>query len=490
MNRLLLAVTILALVASRNSGADPFSEFRIPAHSWSQGSVGLDLNGYWNASDDGFSDTRNDYVQGSFAPRLFLGRDGERLQHSLDLVLQQATTAQQQQTLYRGLGLPEYVSGQSQRETEAWLASGSTRLYPWERPVGISGTVMAQGSYQQGWDRNERSYGWPYVVSNQIEHTNVHSYDYRMNASMSLGVGRVRDATVVQDVHVLERRLRETGAITGPLRPETRRKLAELRYARPAYARAYERPERYYWRDVERVLREDGVLKGDGLDAYDLMRGTEGYQYGITRLSGWFVGPVMGLQHRHTILREEIRQSYSEYSQAGTLLDHREFPESRRITTFLDDVQLGGAIEYHRPFGWHWQFDLASSVTASVRPHTRGMDEATSVAGTWLIADRWLAQVSGSHERSWHTPLDAPDVRSSDSDWDARYGASLGWYVEDHLLLSASVQGDHYAYRTNHVNWRPDQRVFTRQTQFSLGLSYRFLGRMSAPDLLGPLGTR
>jgi hypothetical protein len=489
MNRLLLAVTILALATPRSSGADPFSEFRIPAHTWSRGTFGLGMNGNWSANNDGTSDTRTDYAQESFGLGLLFAHDSDRLQHSLTLEPSQYVSAEQQQSLYLGGALPRYSNRRTQRATEDWSLSGSARVYPGERPVGISGSLRANGDYQQGSDRDEQAYGYPVLLSSDITRTVFHTYSYGVSASVGVGLGRVRDATVVQDVHVLEQRLLAAGAISGPLSPETRRKLAELRYAEPAYRAVYERPNRRVWGDIERVLREDGALQGGGLDAASVMRAVESYEFGVARLSGWFVGPVFRLSHDHQIERDETMVSTTLYSPAGNLVDYRETPSSSRNTYFSDDVQVGGTLEAHRPLGWHWQLDLTSSATGSVRPHTRGMEENSRAAASWLIADRWLAQVSGSHQRSWHTP-GRPNERQTS--WRTQYASSVGWYVEDHVLLSASVGSNQTALEfdrmypgdlTRHV------RAYSRNTSFSLGLSYRFLGRMSAPGLIGPLQT-
>src|SRR5205823_173566 len=80
-----------------------------------------------------------------------------------------------------------------------------------------------------------------------------------LTADVSLGHGRVRDATGVQLARLLEARLLEAGAIRAPLSRAAKERIAALYYLRPSLSVAHERPDRFFWREVGRVLREVGA---------------------------------------------------------------------------------------------------------------------------------------------------------------------------------------------------------------------------------------
>jgi outer membrane scaffolding protein for murein synthesis (MipA/OmpV family) len=60
---------------------------------------------------------------------------------------------------------------------------------------------------------------------------------------------------------------------------------------------------------------------------------------------------------------------------------------------------------------------------------------------------------------------------------DVSYGASLSWYLEDHLQLVAGAADDQFHQRG--VN-----NYSQRSQQFTFALTYRFMGSFAAPGLM------
>lgn len=492
MKTCLIAVLVLSITRPVLAGADPFSEFRIPGHSWASGSVGASMTGNWSAAGDNSSESRRNAFQTQLNPWLLLARDSERLQHSLFVDFVGATSVLDEDQRFRSNAyMPnvysQYRNTNTQSTTESWQLDGSLRVYPWATPLGLGVSGSATGAYEQGWSCMEQSYGpgWFGVANDRQD---IHNYAYNARLAVSAGIGRVRDATVIQGVHVLEQRLRETGAISGSLSKTAREKLATLYYVTPFFSAAHERPDRYVWREVERILREDGVLSEHGLDPYSVLRAKEPYLYRATRLRGWFLGPVVEGQHQHSVVRRDDYAWMSQYNELGALVPYWSSFAARRFATSYDGVNAGALAQFGRPAGWRWQFDLRSQVTAPVRPGERGLDASSDAAATWLVADRWEAQAFFSHARQWLVPRgNLPDLESS---WDVRAGAELGWYLEDRVRVSASIvqsQSRDYYYREDRPGGpQYTNRTYLRDTRFFLGITYRFLGRLAAPGLMGP----
>jgi hypothetical protein len=470
---LLLAVPALA-------GADPFGEFRIPDHSWTSGSLSAGSSGSWSTDGRDAGETRRSSLTTDLHPRLYRNHDGETLQHSISVALGATTymTDEHESSPYA----PQWYDGHYQATSESWALDGSLRAYPWSLPVGLGIGGTLRGDYQQNWRRIGRVYVEDGAAVN--ERRDDHHYAHRLDVTASAGLGRVRDATVVQVVHVLEERLRETGAITRELSPAAREQLARLYYASPGFAAAHERPDRYEWREIERILRNDGTLAGGGLDAYSLVRARERPLYLGTRLTGWFAGPVVDVVHRHETRRQDWRQDITYFDDLGETISYDTYSAGNRATSSQDDVNLGAQVEIHRPLGWRWQLDAKSRITAPVSPDDDGLDLASSVTAGWMLADRWELLANLSQQRNWLRAVDH-EVPAT-SNWATGCGLQLGWFVEDHLQISASVtsqQGrESYSYP-----YLPATASFSRSTGFSLGLGYRFLGRFDAPGLVEPV---
>ena len=485
MRTCLIAVLVLSIALPALAGADPFSEFRIPNHSWASGSVDAGMAGLWTAVSDNAAESRRNAFQTHLNPSLLLARDTDPLQHSLFInLVGEANVLNEDQMVHNGPYTP-YRNTHTQGTTESWRLDGSLRAYPWTTALGLGVSGSATGAYEQSWSRLQESYDPTRWAEGYRE--DVHRYAYDVRLAVSAGMGRVRDATVIHDVHVLEQRLLEAGAISRPLSKTTREELAALYYVAPFYSTVHDRPDRYVWREIERILREDGALSEHGLDPYSVLRAKEPYLYRVTRLRGWFLGPVIEGQHQHAVARFDSYTSTSLLNETGDVVEFRSSATARRGVTSHDGVNAGALVQFGRPVGWRWQFDLRSQVTTPVRPGERGINASTEAAVTWLVADRWEAQAFFTHARQWLAPRGGRPLL--DNSWDARAGAELGWYVEDRVRVSASIvqsQIRRHYYREAYRGLQVTNRTYVRDARFFLGITYRFLGRLDAPGLIGP----
>lgn len=470
------------------ASADPFAEFRIPAHSTRSGRAEFAASGSWSDLGTFESDADRAYLAARLTGNTSFGWDSDALQYAVSLSL--FTDARRQDHDER-LGIPPTAMRTESRGEEfgqGLTLQGSTRVYPWQAPLGLEGRLLAQAQFLERWDRRESrsTTALPTPLRSELLQSSEARSRYRVvEARTTAGWGRVRDASVVYDVHVLEARLRATGALTGPLADTTREQLAALLYIEPQYGAAHERPERWFWRDVETILRQDGALAGDHLDAYSLLRLTETYgpfepasSSFVTRRRGWFAGPALQVRHQYVVQEYEARLESRTFT-ADSLTSSFDSRTDDRNVFHADQVQMGGLAEYHRPFGWRWQVDWRTEILASVSPDERGLMALSSAGATWIVADRWRADLGLQHLRQYLEPRHSEFV--TQDQWRVDAAAGLAYYLEDRTEIFAQLA----QVQQGSENLGAGRR-YERDTSVQLGLAYRFLGRLDAPGLIEP----
>jgi len=267
-----------------------------------------------------------------------------------------------------------------------------------------------------------------------------------------------------------------------------------LLYLEDAYVSVLDRPGRTFWRELERILREDGALEGGQLDAASVLRAMEPYGSGgrtrtgeflphspIIRLRGAFVGLEVQASHLHFINRVEQR-AFTQQSVNDTLQPAYTVSESRRSDLADDVIRFGPRAEFHRPIGLKWQVDGQGELLFPTRDPAHGLRLNSSGSVSVLVADRWLASASFNQFRvvGEKAPFTKTLIGGS---WAVDYGATLSWYVEDRLRLDLKASGQ----QTGHIGFGP---TFERFEGISLGLSYKIAGGIDAPGLIEPVRIR
>ena len=159
-----------------------------------------------------------------------------------------------------------------ERMTEALSISAGWAIYPWTQPLGMFLSSGFRSEYTQAWQASDLSDRQPPVERRDAFNAHGNSTDYQSFAALGPVIGRVRDATPVLDARILEDRLTRTGSLIRPLSEQGRLRLAALLAMRGQFKNAHERADRYFWREVERVLQDDGALIPQGLDALSVLR--------------------------------------------------------------------------------------------------------------------------------------------------------------------------------------------------------------------------
>jgi hypothetical protein len=453
---------------------DPFAAFRIPSHAWRTGLAALELGGNRQKANYASQEREGHRTSADAVAALEAAWDSDPLFARVGVSARAGVQSEVSTQTQRVPGLFLESQHYSPVAAEDWTLSTEVRAYPWNPPIGLGLAVAVHGQYLQLRSREDQ------VVENAVRDemrqlTVRDQYENGLVGSASAGVGRVRDATVVYDVHVLEQRLLESGALAGPLSARARERLAALLFVAPAYGVTRDRPLRFVWSGIERVLREEGALSERGLDAYSVIRGTEPVapRTRFMRLRGHFIGPTFTARTEHTILRSDQEWTARRYAD-GALTDESHFTSGERLEGTEDSYWAGARAEVHRPIGFPWQVDATASVSEPVRPHESGLSAAMELSLGWDVADRWAATAYVDQARRYFDPSDGARM----DQWAVQYGAVVAYYLEDHLSLQLSVNETQAHDMTEGMS-----SAYQRQGAVALGLSYRFLGAFDAPGV-------
>ncbi|MEQ1833187.1 MAG: hypothetical protein ABL977_09030 [Candidatus Eisenbacteria bacterium] len=340
-----------------------------------------------------------------------------------------------------------------------------------DRPLGFSASGTLQSRYGQFWQgRGDRSLTPPTEFRNASDsHTN--RTQYLSSASFGPVLGRVRDATPVLDAQILEERLTKAGSLARPLSGDGRQRLAQLMALRGRVRSAHERPERWFWREVERVLQEDGAIGPQGLDAFTVLRLLEEVN---PSLAPRFVGRSLRVFATLNASREHVSSAGSNSSttlDGGTVVNYSTSSNGSDGHARFDLAGVGYLAEYHRPLGGRGQIDASEQMVWFDRPSVLQLGH--QLRAFWSVTDRW------SLSSQWVAEAQSRDRGGSRKfgDWAFSHRASVQYRLEDAWSLSLSWE-DFQAHSMTRFN---------REDRFSLGASYQFLGRLTAPGIIEPM---
>lgn len=477
-----VCAAVVILGASRARAQDPeadFDGFRIPDHRWR--TLNADASGsfYPSRASNGTGDMRREDLNARLGSRFATERDSDLLQHALSAQV----SFDARRSLDREAGTESFSEfqrdGRLNTTGELWRLSAELRRYAAGTPLAVSVSVAASGIYQQRWYRTS---SWAYQPgdsswTDERRKETSRRRQHDESVSVTLGMGHVRDATGIYNACVLERRLEEAGVLQRPLSAEGRQRLAGLFYARPAYQTVHDRSDRFFWRDVERVLREDGAIEG-GLDAWAVMRINEatGPVAGVLRKTGIFAGPIVRGRFRQW--GQTTALLYDDHAFRGGVAYAFVNGSDLDLSQSDEDVALGGRVEYHAPLGTRWQVDGEHETLAPVLHVRKGLTTATSAQLSYLVADRWLAQIAARHSRNY--ALRDPGHGYDSDTWNTTWSAGVDYYLEDRTKIRFMVRDDQSNFRSYGI------AAYQGGKAVLLGVSYTFLNQLVVPDFGGP----
>ena len=486
------AMCALAFPIDAADADDDFTDFRIPSNRGLLWTADLKARASGDKTSGGGLDNSTGFSNASAATRAswFSDSDPAFTAFAVDVAVagSRAHFNSEAQSLIPPASLLTVNERADREMDEQWALAVTHRTYPWAAPLGIAVSSNGGGGYSQRW--NDQSTDVlivnPGLTSQSIQHNNRETrlYSYLFAASASAGWGRVRNATGVYDAMVLEQRLRETGALTRSLSREGRRRLAEALYLRDPLDRVRERPGRVLWREIERVLADDGALREGGLDPYSVLRAAEPHlgesgdltsdgvpNSPVVRLTGAFVGVRVQDVSSHAVRRNETGSSF-ETIQNGVVIGSGSSAVSTRLEDSYDRVEGGPSGEFHLPIGPPLQLDGDGFVVVGLRKEDNYLYGFGRLSLVWLAADRWTA--TGSSDLNWFED-DRTDGPTTGDFWVWNAALGVSWYLEDRTAITLSAR------ETQQWSRQDPATHFTRSLSASLGLTYRFSGWFATP---------
>ena len=482
----LLSASLALLPALSTASDDPYADYRIPEHYWRSWTASLMANGDRNVGPGAFRIESIDATLGGIGTTFLSGgydSDTRSSAYGLSLVLQGTRHHAESHGDDASQILVRHIDDlqRNQDASEHVAASYAFSHFPWTAPLGFA--LGANGSLTLGQDWNTAdhvesqppSLFTPSVLLHSAGNSAAGDYIGHANLVASLGWGRVRDATPVYQVQVLELRLLDLGTIQRPLSAAARERLAALYTVQSDLSFAHQRPTKYFWGELERLLREDGVLTEAGLDAYAVQRLLEPLTVGRSRFArtrGFSVGPQVMLTKNWRHVSQES-SSLDEVFVDDTLFASSTSNQPRTRTNRIDDSILSGAsIEYHRPYGMRWQLDAFSR--GLISESGERLQGTTTIAASWMVSDRWALLTDGSWSLSapghgWDRHVDQ---------WSVNAAASLNYFFEDAWAFQIGA---------NHEQGVRPLSGYTRVDAFSIGVTFQFAGFLNAPGLFQPM---
>ena len=466
------------LVSSAAFAQDPYLDFRVPearSFSWT-------VSGYTQASLSDANvlgtNSHNSNRWGAFGTTAHHRAESE--QRVWDL---RADLAGQWNLSSRSNWLGSVYRSRDLSVFDNYFASirASTTRFLGASDWGID--VDAGASYtssRSGSSDDVTTFGTPTQSRNSTD-ASTHSYAGFVDEFMGPGYGRVRDVTGVFDAQVLERRLDSTGRLRHALSPDARRRLAELFSVRTSLGEAHDRPSRYFWREVERVLKADDALAEGWFDAQSLLRALESSTLAIplVRLAGWRVsaGYFVELRRGH---EDSERRDESVNITGGVPTTIFFFETGSRSTLDRDRELARLNLAYHRPVGMRWQMGLASSAAYGDGASRLALLESSAELDH-VIADRWVLSATAAQQVE---SVQDDGVRTHPT-WRAQGGLQLAYFMEDSWTLFARDQLFQERQHVSFVSFGVPivASEFRRTNQLSIGLTYRPAGRFEAPGL-------
>lgn len=473
-----LLFTIFLSESVRAAAPDPYRDFRLPefhTFEWNTAAQ-FNLAGQFNATNRNRTDRGTSLVV-DLSPTA-AWRSGSEARETVYSITSNLGWARNRQRFDAALS-PNSILTRDDRArggSQDVVLSGSWAWYLAASPWFVRPASRIEATFFQSVHTLDELDTFSTVVERSTSQDAFRAYRQRGDFTLALGWGRVRDVTGVFDASLLERRLLASGRLTRSLDPGSRRRLAELLTVRGPFSASHERPDKYFWRELEHLLAQDGALRDGAMDAYSLFRALEPVfrSSPFSRRRGFSVAATASLAETRGHDDSDFDQT-RHTTVGGVPEPDVVFSESSRHS--LDKEQFLAGIEYDcgRPFGERVQWDAYGWIRYGSGSE-RQISEQFSARLTWVVAERWYVSGGGFHSIA---SARAAGARLEPS-WQASGFAMLGYWIENAWSADLWLTANQYDLRRTGAF---PSAAYVRSNALLLGLHYRGAGYFRSPSL-------
>ena len=362
-----------------------------------------------------------------------MGSSGASFQGSLGLDYQRTWESEERNLEYGGVWSTDYrnlrQSYDNSETTDSFYQNtvglnGSYERYLGGGPVSLRGS----GSVRHGYSQQHRET----VAGEESLEERLYSRNHYLYTRVGAGLGRLRNVRPLLQAQRLNERLQALGRPA--LSPRQVRRLAEIIATEYGYGMVYDRPERFFWRDVFEPLTQTE----DALSPYEIFCLQEALNENLgTRYEG---------------LRLDVGAIWSE--DYGNLEEMDRYRHMREIT--------GGVSYYHNP-SLTRQYRASLSANYHWRREHSSTDQdgywRASVGHLWNVTDRlrWDLGLGHNQNRRFEPRYDGSQ---------SSLGSDFHFRLEDRMSLTCGVD-------LGYIHMKRDEEVrFRWDLVYSVGLSY------------------
>ncbi|MCB9357682.1 MAG: hypothetical protein H6508_00505 [Calditrichaeota bacterium] len=334
---------------------------------------------------------------------------------------------------YRSGRTPIRSEGSSNYYHQRYSLATRGIFFPTELPLGVEWTALGQANGDQYLSHGQGSSQDTLGIEDWSYKSDSYRISYTTRADAGLGWGRIRDASGLYKAHILEDRLEKLGRLTGKLSDETLRKIADLYYTRSDFFRRDERVERFFWNEVEAILKQDPAMTGE-LDAFALFRIAESVapsspvRHSGIRFSFYAVG-----RHSSSVSLYGEEESSAFYPDTGerTASDSS---SSSRSESHIEEILIGTRLQVSFPVNWRVQITGDTKLERKLHHANAGYAWHTVLMTRYALHDRWACSHTFLFSRWDNHPLDRTRPRGQWAEFENWF--SLAYYVESRVSVS------------------------------------------------------
>ncbi len=325
-----------------------------------------------------------------------------------------------------------------------------TFFYDYSKQVSSILNLQINGNYRNYFDSDDLFYSLGTDLNTSINDTKIDnlqgkSYDGSKNQnyyfSVGIGRGRLRNVTPVVSAIRFQERLKQINLLNNDLNASSIESLAEQFSKEEYYADIHNRESKYFWKEIERTLSENGVALS-GLNMYGsnyLMEALEEIRF--YRYEGNIIGLNFQLNYENNY--------YSEFSK----IDEQFFALGNAFVEFGHQMNLNSQLR------GRLSLSGGPNITKNSEVKQKYLVEAF-VGYYYELTDRIVTSITDNFNLSFE------NRESQNKSLRNELYLNVNYFIEDQLSLNAS-----YNLYYREVKY-PGQKNINNNNNISLGFTY------------------